>query len=271
MKRRYFLLVLALLIVVGGCFRMHNLIRFKFMQNYRPMEVKLNPLAHIDEGAFEVYVYSINRTWNSRLVAACNKLFSDEIIVFKIPVAAMHFENVTEAPIGPDNRMKFDCWFNTQYFMENLQPCEGWKDNQLLLGKPRFENTTIAIDSNGKPEICGRCSVSSAQQLFECSHTHRDGQKQTLNMDNLNYRSYLAVTTDYVYYAVGNNNSLVSCSDADELMKFHGISQWIITDGGTSIDYFFRGKNNVYQFSSVPFRSGFSGWTSPYYMAADNR
>jgi hypothetical protein len=90
-------------------------------------------------------------------------------------------------------------------------------------------------------------------------------------MDNLNYRSYLAVTTDYVYYAVGNNNSLVSCRDADELMKLHGISQWIITDGGTSIDYFFRGKKNIYQFSSVPFKSWLSGWTSPYYMAADNR
>jgi hypothetical protein len=271
MKKRYIILILLLLLISVGIFRMRNFIRFVFVQQHRPVEVKLDQLEYYDEGAFEVYIYSANRTWSSRRVSWINTMFNDELILFKIPVTSMRFENVTEAPMGNDSRRDFDCWFNTQYFMENREPCDGWKDNQVVLGSPRFEHPTVEIDSDGVPQIQGRSSRNSSGQLFECRHTHHPGQKQPVFMDDLNYRSYLAVNQGFVYYAVGHGNSFISCRDANALMKLHDIDRWIITDGGTSIDYSFKGRHSTYQFSSVPFRSVFSRWDSPYYMEVEAR
>lgn len=271
MKKRYIVLILLLLVISVGIFRMRNFFRYVCIQHERPIEVMLDQLEYQDEGAFEVYIYSANRTWKSRSVHVLNKMFTDELILFKIPISSMRFENVTEAPIGNDSRVKFDCWFNTQYFMEDFQPCDSWKDKQGVLGSARFEHTTVVIDSNGEPHISTSATRNSSDQLFECRYTHRPGKKQSFNMDNLNYRSYLAVNSDYVYYAVGYGNSLMSCRDANALMQLHGIGEWIITDGGTSIDYCFKGHQNTYQFSSVPFRSIFSKWNSPYYLGANAR
>jgi hypothetical protein len=271
MKKRQIAIILFLIALSVGIFRMRNFFRFAFVQQHRPVEVKLNQIEYYDEGAFEVYIYSANRTWCSRRVSWINAMFNDELILFKIPISSMRFENVTEAPIGKDSKVKFDCWFNTQYFMEDFQPCDGWKDKKVVLGFSRFDHNTLVINSNEEPHISTSAARNPSDQLFECRYTHRPGRKQSLNMDNLNYRSYLAVNSDYVYYAVGYGNSLISCSDANALMQLHGIGEWIITDGGTSIDYCFKGRHKTYQFSSVPFRSIFSKWNSPYYLGAKAR
>jgi hypothetical protein len=271
MKKHYIPLILLILALSFGIFRMRNFIRFVFVQQHRPEEVKLNQLEYHQEGIFEVYIYAVDRTWKSRSIHALNKVFSDELILFKIPISVMRFENVTEEPMGNDSRASLDCWFNTQYFMENFQPCDSWRDKQYVLGSQRYEHATLVINSNGEPLISAGANRNSSDQLFECRYTHRPGKKQSLNMDNLNYRSYMAVNSQYVYYAVGFGNSLISCSDADALMKLHDIDRWIITDGGTSIDYCFKGRHTTYQFSSVPLRSIFSKWNSPYFLGANAR
>ena len=85
MKKRYIVLTLLLLVIAVGIFRMRNFIRFVIVQQHRPVEVKLDHLEYQDEGAFEVYIYSANRTWSSRRVSWINTMFNDELILFKNP------------------------------------------------------------------------------------------------------------------------------------------------------------------------------------------
>jgi hypothetical protein len=193
-------------------------------------------------------------------------MFDDEIIVFKIPHDKVRFENITQKPIGSDTKQEFNCWFNTQYFLKNYQPCEGWKDGQLEFSTNHIDHTSVSISKQGRVIFAQNIGKIEAEHLFECRHTHRSNQKQPLFMDNLNYRSYMAITPQFVYYAVGNDNSLISCRDVDALMTLFPIDSWIITDGGTSIDYFFQGTHKNYAFSSIPMRSLIEGWNSPYYM-----
>ena len=265
MKRsRVFLLLLSFLFFSAFCFRNH--FRLLIMRRFPPAVSVIKKEDTRHEENFTAEIFQCRRTYRHSYAAAINRLFTDQLLVIRLPLKQYAFNNLVLPPVGKDRISDHAVfYFNTLFFHQDFSATTGIIDNGEVLNK-RPRKKRVGLDPNGNLTVFSVGKNGQYNDVFQAPYLLRRNTTTNRNFHTLNYRQFIAVRNNELIYMSGHNNSLVSWKDIKALMHQMNLETVIALDGGASLDYFFAGKNNNYSFSSVPFRWWWFDLNSPYYL-----
>jgi hypothetical protein len=264
--KKSIVILLPLLIVSIGIFSFRNHIRLYICKYYKVKTSNVELISSTDEGQFSVDVYNIKRTFYGRAITRVNDLFSDQILVVKIPLGNHRLNNLILKPVGNDViSSNADFYFNTLFFMEDYKPMKGLISNKEQIGNKAPKKTRMGIDSKGNITIFNNGGNSKYKDVLQAPFTFKTTSKVKNNFNTVNFRQFISIKDNKLVYISSNGNSLIAWKDVQSVLVQLDISQVIALDGGASFDYYFRGKN-IYSFSSIPFRNLWFFKNSPYYI-----
>jgi len=268
-KRKYiFLIITAIFLVSLYCFRNHFRVYL-----FRSSPVKYSSISlekKIDEGDFEVSIFNCKRTYSNRFANFANKLFQDKLMVIRIPIENFKFKGLVLKPEGndviPSNSMVY---FNTLFFMDNFNPTTGNINDQEKVSNKTPKKTRLGITADGKISVFQSGKNSIYDDVLQAPFSFNVNAKVRANFKTINYRQFVTIDDNDLIYIAGYNNALICWNDVSALMKYLNLKSIIALDGGASLNFYFKGQHNTYQFSSVPFRDIWFNKNSPYYLTGE--
>lgn len=269
MKKKYTTILFLLLFSISFlCLR--NYIRLFLLKKTPVTKSYVSKYNEFEDGNFNIKLFKVNRLYNSRSITYLDKLFSDKLLVISVPLKNLKLKGLVLKPEGNDklpDRALF--YFNTLFFTSDFSPSTGIIINGEQIGNKAPKKTRIGITSDGNISVFQSNQNSFYNDILQVPFSFRTNSKVKTNFLTLNFRQFITIYQNQLIYITGYNNSLISWSDVSALMFKLQLNSLIALDGGASLNYFFRGKNNNYEFSSVPFRNLWFNMNSPYYLTAD--
>ena len=267
-KKILFLIIIVIFIVTLYSTRNHIRIYLFKSSPVKYSSITLDKT--IDEGDFEVSIFNCKRTYSNRMVNYANKIFSDKLMVIRIPIENFKFKGLVLKPEGddviPSNPM---IYFNTLFFMDNFHPTTGSINDQKKVSNKTPKKTRLGITAEGKISVFQSGKNSIYDDVLQAPFTFNISSKVRNNFKTINYRQFVTIYNGDLIYIAGYNNALICWNDVSELMRYHNLKSIIALDGGASLNYYFKGEQNIYQFSSVPFRDIWFNKNSPYYLTGE--
>lgn len=261
LKKRYVLLLIFILLVLI-LFYSYNYIRFYFSCSSEIQTSKLVLVESSNEKKFQASIFDTKRIFSSQKIEYFNQFFNDQLLVIEIPLNNYSFDFLTIKPIGSDEiNTTSDLYFNTLMFDSNLIAVNGYRNENENFDKIRKLN--ICINNKGEIVKNPRKNSSHYKDILQFVEISKMPSK---NVRNLNYYSFLAIEKNVMYYISGTSNSLICWADVKEFMKLKKISSVFLLDGGTSLEYCFKGIKNTYQFTSIPLRKFWFPLNSSYFL-----
>jgi hypothetical protein len=236
------------------------------MKRYTVKSSQIEHVETIDEGKFEVQIYQTDRTFYKRWLTLSQKVFSDKIMVLKIPIRQFKVKNIIKTA-KENNQFSDDYtfYFNTLFFSNDFNPTKGLILNgEKVSGNPH--KIRIGITQDNKLACFSLNSNEQYKDIWQVPYVFYADSKVKRNIRALNFRHFIAFKNNELFYISGYKNSIISWKDVQQVMAAIGLKKVIMLDGGASLDYEFRGDNNTYSFSSVPLRDWWFDLNSPFYL-----
>ncbi len=139
---------LILFLSILFCFRNH--LRLYLLRHSVVTSSSVKSIGEKNEGNFTVSIYTCSRIFSRPVCTYFNRLFSDRIMVLKMPLQKIHVNNLMLKPIGTDEISGHPLfYFNTLFFMNDFAPTTG-----LIYEKKRISNrspvkTRLGINDEG--------------------------------------------------------------------------------------------------------------------------
>ncbi|MCC5815001.1 MAG: hypothetical protein JJT78_09610 [Leptospira sp.] len=221
----------------------------------------------VDEASFEAKIYSHDREFKRKRLDIVNSFFTDRTLVIVFPTKEYKFKNLVLSPIGTESiTTDKTFYFNTLFFDPEFQATSGIIAGKKKINEKIPRRLRISIDNR---EDLAVFSIGNNNRYNDVLQVPFQFWKNTMvktNFRNINYRHFLSFKNGNLYYITGYNNSLISWIDIKDIMNQEKLTTIIPIDGGSSLDYEFKGAKNTYSFSSIPLRGLWYTANSPYYI-----
>lgn len=266
MKSLRFLLISISCFLIITLYYFRNHFRLLVMSRYPPAVSVIKKISTREEQYFNATIYQCRRLYHRRPIAWFNDLYSDKLLVIRMPIKQFVFNNLVLPPVGKDEiSTRTTFYFNTLFFDQEYIATTGVIDDKEIINR-RPRKRRVGLDQNGNLTIFSSGRNAGYNDVFQAPYILKRNTRPKGNFNTLNYRQFIAVRNNELIYISGYNNSLISWKDVRALMQQMNLESVIALDGGASLDYFFEGKNNSYSFSSIPFRWFWFYLNSPYYL-----
>ena len=243
-----------------------NHFRMLALKRYTVKSSQIEYIETIDEGKFEVELYKCDRTFYNRWLTLSQKVFTDKIMVIKIPIRQFKVKNIIKtAEENNEFSDDYTFYFNTLFFSNDFNPTKGLILNgEKVSGNPH--KTRIGITQDNKLACFSINCNEQYKDIWQVPYVFYYDSKVKRNIRTMNFRHFIAFKDNELYYISGYKNSIISWKDVQPIMLEKGLKKVFMLDGGASLDYEFVGDNNTYSFSSIPMRDLWFELNSPFYL-----
>ena len=266
LKKKYVILLISILLVLTF-FYSYSYMRYYFSRSSEIHKSKLVLVESSDEKKFQATIFDTKRIFSSKKTEYFNQFFNDQLLVIEVPIKNYSFNSLIIKPIGSDEIQAYsDFYFNTLMFDSNLIAVKGYRNENE--NTKNIKKLNICINNNGEIVKNPTGNSSDYKDILQFVEISKMPYR---NVRILNYYAFLAIEKNAMYYISGTRNSLICWADVKEFMKLKKIASVFLLDGGTSLEYCFKGVKNTYQFNSIPLRQFWFPLNSSYFIEGIER